>query len=264
MNHVAEGTLISYLDGALPLQERTEVDRHLDSCSACAFEADELRLAAREFSSALALIDMPIPLLKARAGVEHAMAGTRAVDLSPWRGARRVPAFLKAAAVVLLVAGGASAAIPGTPLNRLVVQIADLASRLVSDDPEPGPVVAVPEQQAPGAATEWGVAPANNRIRISIRGMSDGLHMTVRLVDDTGATVRASASQEIPSAKGGGGVLEISNVTSELIVEIPRAVNRATIEVNGVPYFTKNGQDVRILQAATEAAEDEYVFTARS
>jgi hypothetical protein len=263
MNHVAEGTLISYLDGALPLPARAEVDHHLKACSACAFEAEELRVAAREFRTALAVADVPIPLLAARARLEDLLAPSRAVDISPWRKARRTPAFLKAAAVVLLVAGGASAAIPGSPLNRLASEIAQLASRLVAGEPEPEtPVVQVPVEQAP--TTGWGVTPVNNRIRISIRGMSDGLRMTVRLVDEATAFVTPSSSQEIPSAKSGGGVLELTNVTSELIVEIPRSVNRATIEVNGVPYYTKNGSDIRILQAAQESAADEYVFTARS
>jgi hypothetical protein len=265
MNHVAEGTLMGYLDGALPHQERAEVDRHLESCSACAFEAEELRIMAREFSTAVAVADTAIPLLTARASIEDQIAPPRTVEFSPWRKARRSTAFLKAAAVVLLVAGGASAAIPGSPLNRFAAQIASLASRLVSGEPEvTAPEVAIPQQQVPAATPVWFVEPANNRIRISIRGMSDGLRMTVRLVDEPNATVSAPGSQDQPGVRKWSGTLDIANVSSDLIIEIPRGVNRATVEVNGVPYYVKNGSDVRILQAAMEAATDEYVFTARS
>jgi hypothetical protein len=263
MSHVAEGTLMTYLDDALPVRDREAVEDHLHACSQCAFELEELRSMAREFSGALAITDAPIPMLKARAALVDRTPARRAIQLSPWR-AGRSSRLLKAAAVVLLVAGGASAAIPGSPLNRLAAEIAQLASHLVFGEPEVAVPVPAPVRQVPLPTAEWGVSPADGRVRISVRGMDDGLRVTVRLVDDARVRVTAPGSQDMPAVQRAAGLLELSNVSSELVVELPRSVSRATVEINGVPYYVKNGADVRILQAATEAGDDEFIFIARS
>lgn len=268
MSHVAESTLMTYLDGELPGRESAAVEAHLQECPACAAELEELRTMARETSAALALLDSPIPMLAARARIEDQQrAESRTITLSPWR-RRRSTGFLKAAAVILLLASGAAAAIPGTPLNRLAGEIARLASRVVFGEPDTTPAPqdtpAPPVVQAPAPTLEWRVSPENNRVRVTIRGMEEGRNVTVRLYDDS--RIRVSAPDQpdvVPAARSGAGFLELSNVKTELVIELPRQLARATVEIDGVTYYTKNGDDVRILQAAQDVGNDEYIFTSR-
>jgi hypothetical protein len=261
---------MAYLDGELPVRDRSAVESHLGGCRPCQSDLDDLRGMAAEFTTAIGLADGAIPMLKARARLQpHVAAGHR-----PAVAARMgASGLLKAAAVVLLVAGAGSAAIPGTPLNRLVGSMLDPDSTPVASDaadaPFAGelsePVIAAPpteEQRLPGA--EFGVQPVAGQGRVSIHGPAEGATIAVRLVDSTRLVRVAAIRADDTRFESGEGYVEVFGNTTGLIVEVPRNLASMTVEVDGRLYFVKDGDQTRAVGPGSAAGPDEFVFQARS
>jgi len=267
MGHADSGTLMAYLDGELPGREQSVVESHLDGCGPCTAELDDLRGMSFEFSTAVALVDGPVPMLRARANIaSRVRTGTASASL------RRVPAdLLKAAAVVLLLAGAASAAIPGSPLRRLVESIVEETSALIHPQVQPTvveapePVMATPpaaaEQHSSGQSL--GVSPSLGRARVSIQGAVAGASITVRLVDTNVVQVTAVSSDET-RFESGAGFIDVYDNASGVIIEVPRSVASMTVEVDGSSYFVKDGARTRLLGPGSETGPGEFVFQAHS
>lgn len=268
MSHADSGTLMAYLDGALPERERNAVEAHVRDCRPCTESCDELRAAATEFAHALALVDGPVPMLEARVRLQHVAAVAQDSGRRPrWRA---VPAdLLKAAAVVLLLAGAASAAIPGSPIRQLV----DRALRAIQGEPVPvrieeAPAVeAVPPSapvQPPSPTGDVAVDPVNGQARVSIHSPGVEAQITVRLVDGEKVTVFWSSDDADTTRFGTGpGFIDVYQVQSAVVVEIPRSVARATVDVDGNVYYLKDGDDLQILGPGAEKTGDDVVFQAR-
>lgn len=272
MAHADSGTLMAYLDGELPGEERYVVESHLGGCAPCTSELDELRFMATEFSAALALTEAPVPMLRARARLQPHLADADRSATVTRTGRRMATApLLKAAAIVLLLAGAASAAIPGTPLRRLVESIAEHAATLVSGPEAPPavvdsaePVVATPpavEQRQPG--NEVGMEPLGGRARVSINGPVAGATIAVRLYD--GDVVRVTAiSADDTRFEYGSGYVDVFDNTTGLIVEVPRGLAAMTVEVDGRLYFAKDGDTTRAPGPGAQNRPDEFIFQAHS
>jgi hypothetical protein len=224
------------------------------------------------FASAMALTDVASPMLRARARLEPHIAAPAAAGLAARTRRAPIPAgLLKAAAIVLLVAGAASAAIPGTPLRRLVETIAERAATLVTDAPSativdlPDPVLAVPpvvEQRQPG--NELMVVPVAGRARVSIHSPVQGATIAVRLVDSATSVRVMALSADETRFQTGAGYIDVFENTAGLVVEVPRDLESMTVVVDGRVYFVKDGDQTRLLGPGAETRPDEFVFQAHS
>jgi hypothetical protein len=270
MAHADSGTLMALLDGEIAGQDRIVLESHLDACTQCTAELSELRESAREFTSALAVADGAIPLLAARARFEDHTPRPRLqrpVTMLPVTGAS---SLLKAAAVVLLLAGGASAAIPGSPVRRAAEAVAAFVVGLVSEEPEPVVQAPVPVPEPPAvqepATPLPGIVlrPLDGHVRISLHDVDPGARIVVRLVDTEG-TVKVPAGQREPTFESGDADnhVDVSGITTGIIIELPRRLDSALVEVDGRPYFVKNGPSQRILGPNAERTDNEVVFRAR-
>jgi hypothetical protein len=249
MTHAEQGTLLSYIDGELAPPEVDALEGHLPGCAACRTDLEDVRGLAREATSALGLISAEPSVAEARANLERRRDGR--VPLHgprPWRFA--TAGLLKAAAIVLALAGAASAAIPGTPLNRLAAALLD---RVRGSDTAPAgaqapaePVVAEPafEAQEPAGASAGLVLSAEGQMRISVHTVDPSARIDVRLVDGPGS-IRALTDSDDVRFKTGPGYVEVYDVRAGLLIEVPRRLRAASVEVNGRAFWTKPGDTGR-------------------
>ncbi len=263
MSHPAEGTLQALLDGELPRADRAEVELHLRGCSSCRGEAEGLRTAAAALTSALARVDRPAPTGRALAAASRRRRR--------WVGVDAGQVVRRAAVLVLGVATVASATVRGSPVRGW---IAGLVHR-VAPSAAPGrgsPAAGVPGG-APGAAPVGGhaasaagvsVLPELGRVRVVLTAPSPELRIRVRLSDDTYSDVRASGLASGARFRTGPGRVEVSGAgAGEVEVAIPRGARSAVVEVDGRPYFRKDGEGIRLLAPASDSSGSEVVFTVR-
>src|SRR5436190_2209664 len=99
MQHLDEGTIHTWLDGALDASEAAGVERHVAECAQCAAAVAE----ARGFIAASARIVSSLDVV--RGGVLPAHASARKGRQSLWRQLRLTPARAALAASLLVAAG---------------------------------------------------------------------------------------------------------------------------------------------------------------
>ena len=270
MNHAGEGLLQAYVDGELTAGDRASLAAHLGTCAVCEAELGALKSAGAVVHGALALLDGPVPMARARqvmAGAGQAPAPQIEFPAKR-RGAFGMTAasggLARAAALVLLVAGSAAAVIPGSPLRRWLEQGIDRIAAVFSARPEAPVVVVTPTPPVtrpsfvPGA--EMSVAPSNGEVRISVRAAGPG-ELRVFLVDAAAASVRTDSSAHDASFRSGRGRLEVLNAAaSDVEIRLPRGLRAATIDVNGTPYLIKDGDQYRVEGPLVRRTSDEIVF----
>lgn len=266
-SHPSDGRLAAYLDGELEGRERAAVGRHLVECSACAGTIARLEEAARGFSDAVSAVEPPptdatAAEVRRRAasrsdGEEDAVAGRVGADGpgSRWSTAARV-----AASVAVLL--GVAAALPGSPVrswvDRSVRQVRGLfdgaEDERAAAEAEPPPSGTDGEERS-GVA----VPTPEGSVRIVLRSVPAGTAVRVRLVDGD----RAGVWNADGDYRTGPGRIEVASPASDtVLVEIPRSVGRARLEVNGrVAAEKRDGVlDVRIPDARLR--DGEFVFRA--
>lgn len=245
--HLSEGTLQALLDGALPPGERPAAEAHLAACGECEAAARELRALNERASALLATGDVPAPVAQAQMSLR-----ARRARRAPWGGeARR--ALLRAAVLVLALAGVAAAAVPGSPV-RAWIEDAVLPARKEALAPTVGRAPAPPPRQAaaPGAPTGVSIRPDAGTVRVVLSGASPRLLVTARMVDGDRAEVlargRARSGARFRTAPGR--IEVVGAGPGEIEIEIPRAVRAATVEVNGHVRVAKDGDSLRVLAPA--------------
>lgn len=246
--HMDEGTLIAYLDGELDAPERTRVARHLRSCEACTDALDGLRSAARRLTTALERLDVPPPAWLGPSG--RGAPGPRSGD---GRAAPAVRRWLIAASL-LLVAGTAAAAVPGSPVRAWMErQLDDVARVFGAGETGEGVVVATDSVAAAGAGVA--IRPTAS-LEVVIRDPAEGTWVVVRVVEDDRASVHASGARYRTSSDR----IEVLGPAGGAVrVEIPARLERAGIQVDGRPLLRKEGSNLRVL-APADSADAEVVF----
>ena len=228
--HLGEGTLQALLDGALPPGERPAAEAHLAACGECAAAARELRALNERASALLAMGDVPAPVAQAQMS-------------------------LRAAVLVLALAGVAAAAVPGSPVREWL-EDAVLPAKKETLAPSVGRAPAPPPRQAPapGAPTGVSIRPDAGAVRVVLSGASPRLQVTARLVDGDRAEVLARG-RAVPGARfrtGPGRIEVVGAGPGEIEVAIPRAARAASVEVNGRVLVAKDGDSLRVLVPAGE------------
>lgn len=247
MSHPDAGELLALHDEELEGSRAVEVTGHLERCEACRRELEALVVAARRFRDALPVVDeaAPVPSLPHRSGGQR----------------RRVWVPLARAAVLLLVlAGAASAVIPGSPVREWVAALVRPAEREPSL-PAVGPV-AVPDPGPPVAELPASIsAPTREgEIHISVTGFDPESSVRVRLVEEPEARVEVSAGAQ-PRFRVGSGRIEVEGSgPAHLRVDLPRATTEATVEIDGRLAVLKRGGELQLLRPALDSLQGDVRF----
>lgn len=227
--HPDGADLWSMTDGELPPASQKQLAWHLVECDSCRERLGETRESAEAIARALGTLDHATPRIRVGDVIARA------------RGRRRHRA-LAAAAVLLFVATGAAAAVPNSPLRRLVERwlaappSADSAPtikpRVASAQPSQGARAASGISFTPGggATIDFAEAPPEGELRI-------------RLVDGADITITGS-SAGTRFALTGHGVNVTPGGVGNFDLEIPRRMHGANVRVAGHVVFAKSGTEV--------------------
>jgi hypothetical protein len=265
MTHAEYGTLLAYVDGELDETNVSALESHLEACSGCREELADVRHLSDEASQALGLISAAPPIAEARARVEARIAAQRRRRFVPrWEFA--TAGLLKAAAVVLVVAGAASAAIPGSPVRRWAASLFDRTGDASSQTTQPQAVTPIepqsPTQEPPATSVPMILHADAGRIRVSVHRTDPAADVTVRVVDGDEGQIRPVSDGT--RFRSGEGYVDVYDISKGVLIEIPRDLAGATVEVDGRLIFRKEGASVRIFEPATEDPGGDYVFHGRS
>jgi len=242
MTHRTDGELQAWLDAELPATEASEVAGHLLVCTECRTRLGELRLAGERLRRALAELD----------------AGP-ARSIRPARKASRTA--LRAAAMILAVAGAAAAVVPGSPLRQLL-------ERMASSPPESVPIEAPavdagPGPGSPGIASVT-VSPVDGRVDVLVDRFAHGSTITVRFAANR--EVRAlllSGEDGARFSVGPGRLYVVANAgeaPAEVLIELPRGLNSATVRVDGARMVVASGDGIRRPGVADGDPREEVVL----
>lgn len=268
MQHLDEGTIHGWLDGALSPDEAARVEAHVGSCTACADAVAEARGLIAASSRILTALD-DVPSVRVSPGARHSRS-----SLTTWLVRERI-----AAVMTLVVAGGALALVlaRNTPEAKQV----DLAAVPVAleiaavDSPAPPPVAAMPleERQTvptgarvraapPSRSTGRGVvsnregdsAPAASLLQQSPTVVAEAAPAPAARTDDSvSVTVAAAQRAEAreSSAQAAGSVAEkaVGDLTRRRAVDASaRYARPAAPVVGGVGGVAALADGPRLLQ----------------
>lgn len=255
---------MSLVDGEL-FEGRAAVRAHLEGCASCAGRLETLEHQRALIGDALRVLDAdPGPVEVARRAVLARRAGTRRPPSRSEAGSLRARRswwqtdLARAAGLVLLLAGAASAAIPGSPVRTWI------EDRLGPEpEAQPAPEVDAPEPAVPPSAEpapqEAGieVAALDGRLRISISGLASGGQVEVILVDGDRSGVYAPAGARFTTTPGG---LEAQVDGGWVRVELARTVLAADVEVGGALYLRKSGDRLELPGPGVDSTEAQFRF----
>lgn len=243
---VQEGRLKAWLDGELPPEEANVLARRVEEDFALRNAVEELRgqdARVREILDRLG--DPTPPTERVRTAV------TRARRESGRRGRPRWSRLAQAAALVLFLAAGASAALPGSPVHEWL--------RAALGDPTPTDG-AIPTNGPVGRAgpDETGLAmvPHEGAMRIELVDLPRDAEIVVRLTDQSRVGVFGLSDSGL-EWEGEAGRIRARARSGPIRVELPRELDAADLLVNGRVYLLKRGDrmDLRVSPADSSATE---------
>lgn len=270
MIHLSEGELQAFLDGQLAADERARVADHLADCVACQAELRQLKAAAALFAHAIAHADVAPDLTGAHAVTVRRARPSPAIRLFGGQSARAREVrrtLVRAAVLVLLVAGAASAAVPGSVVRRFFVNIWHQTTRLFGArpaTPPPAPIRLAPAKPLPPVPPAGvSVLPEEGQVRILVHDAAPGLRVHVRVLDTDRASVEAQGAAASASFRTGPGRIEVSGArTGDLQIGIPRSAGKVSVMVDGKTVFSREGGEIHRLAPALSGG-GETVFEVR-
>jgi len=248
MDHAGEGQLLAYLDGELSAAERAAVSDHLAACAACAEELGVLEEAGSRLTASLRLLDSVAP---APTPLEAVYARARAERVAAVR-----RTLLRAAGIVLFLAAGGVAALPGSPVREWVELVWERRAELFGGARQERPPAIVAEPIGIDAA------PVDGRIHIALVDLPEGTEVRIRLVDSPVAWVEAPAGGDPPVRfLRGPGRVEVSGGGAGVVrVDLPRGATEARVEVDGRLRAFKDGDTLRFIEQGQVVAGEETTF----
>jgi anti-sigma factor RsiW len=234
MMHVEEGVLQAYLDAEVTAGVRAEIDKHLQSCSACNAELHRLRTASLLFSNAVRHSDVVAPVLAAQVRLGAAQKLESKVAIPAPRPRR---AFARAAMFIVGLAAVASAAVPGSPVRAWISTALTRAGLL--DDPQSsaGPVVrdeAPAVERGTSAPTVFFIEPVAGSVRVVLTNVKPGVVVSVQAGDAPRVEVEVVGAAARAHFESTSGRLAISGVEGgSVLVRVPRSGPTAIVEQDG-------------------------------
>lgn len=223
--HAAAGQLLAFLDGELPVDERASLSEHLGECLDCRRRLEGARARAGAVSTALSALDVPAPTDAAWAEVRSRLAPLAGADLGRHTGPSvlRWP-LARAAGLVLLLAGGAAAAvIPGSPVRSWIFGDANSVPAATAEaevGAQPVELGAMADPEA-GAVAVVLTVPPESEIVVRRRGTRAGVFGP----EGTGFT-------------SGAGRLEARAPAGPVRIELPASSTSSSLRINGRVVLT--------------------------
>jgi anti-sigma factor RsiW len=268
MTHRSDAELQAYLDAELQGGDAADVAAHLMTCTECRSRLGELRLAGERLRAALAELEsgllpdasrLPRSKRPAQPDVDRVASDSRVRPGRSGFGAGR--SLARAAVMLLAVAGAAAAVVPGSPLRLLIERL--VSNPVVSIPVEPPDARAEPESVNPGIASVT-VSPAEGRVRVMVRQFPRGTVIRVRLEEGRDVRARLLSGQEGVRFSVGTGSLYMvgseSGEPSEILIDLPRGLNSATLEVDGKRELVASGGAFLRPGGSGELPQDEVVL----
>jgi anti-sigma factor RsiW len=232
---MTEDILLAYLDGELSHGERASVQTHLTLCPDCVARLETLRARAGRFSRALAAVDRPPPQ------IEPALGRTASRLAVPG-------SLLKAAAALLLIAVGAAAAVPGSPVRRWVEHSVQEVRGLLSGASADAGTGQAASKRA--AAAGVAVQTADGAVRVVLIDVHPETVLEVRLVGGDEATVSAAGGR----FSTGPGWIEVRGAGPDSVrIALPETARTARVEVHGRTVVEKEGAALNLLSGDSVA-----------
>lgn len=147
MQHLDEGTIHAWLDGALPADETTGVERHVAQCKECASLVAEARGMIAGASRIVSALDV-VP-----GGVIPKSSRAKSSSGSLWRALRLTPSRAAIAATLVIAASTVLTLRHDTPTKFVPAMPMNAPAPTVSASPEPAAPVAE-EAKAPSASAK--------------------------------------------------------------------------------------------------------------
>jgi hypothetical protein len=256
MGHPDEGLIRALLDGQLDERQTDAARRHLADCSECEAELRFQEEALARVSDALLLLDQKQVLAEARERIRRRM---RARASRP----RFSGSLLKAASIALLFTAVGASALPGSPVRHWVAQV--WAALAGSFGEEIGPA----DLGAPGAESLAGqpgtespetgtrIAPGTDGVELGLFDLSDGAEIRVSWIDGDQVGIFAGEGTRFRTEAGR---LEAYGPPGAVRIEIPSALSRVLLTVDGRILLRKRGADVEILGSVRRQTPREVVF----
>lgn len=257
MSHLDEGRLLELRDDA----GSGDVDarRHLDGCHSCREALEELRGRETAIGVVLESLDARVDLEAARAAVrrqvtEHSAAAAGAASLAPAPSRGALRGLSRAAGILLVAAGGAAAALPGSPVRSWI-------SAVVSSRGADPAMLAEPEA-ATEAATEAETAgvrlgATTGALRIVLRSLAPGEDLRVQWVPGAEAAVFAPLGSRFATGRGW---VEADLAPGAVRVELPAGSQPVTLEVDGIAYLRRDVAGLELPGPVASRAGGEVVF----
>lgn len=260
MNHRTDGELQAYLDAELHRDEAAVVAEHLMVCTDCRVRLGELRMAGEEFRRTIRELDVLVDRQAPAESLPSLLRRERTATASRARFGRR--ALSRAAILLLLASGVAAAVVPGSPLRELIERLTAVRSEPAMVE-VPARTVDQSQPPAPGIGSIT-VTPVDGRVSVSVRRFADG--STIRVRFGSGPDVRARLLSGLNGARfsvGPGSLFVVGtgiSSVSEILIELPRGLNSATVEVDGKRTLVASPDGLRRSGDPSGAPEDEVVL----
>ncbi len=258
--HLDEGTLQALLDGELSAPDRAAAEAHLAACAECAAELRALGALEERLGALLGQADHPAPVAQA----QMRFRSRRAAATQQRFGGEARRALLRAAALVLGLAGVAAASVPGSPVRAWIEETVLPAERAVQQPAAPAEAPTAAPAPAPVAEAPTGVSmrPRGGAMRVVLTDAAPGLRVRARLVEGEHAEVFATGAARGARFRTSPGRIEVAGAgAGEVTVGLPRGASRASVSVNGrVVYEVKEGGEVRVTAPVADPASPEIVF----
>ncbi len=268
MGHLADHILLSYVDDELSLDERAEVEVHLGACESCAEMLAGMRTARRHLFGGLACLDVPAPVVSASEIRERFLSRALeqldtpvpelTLDVRPLRHRFLSRRPLMAAALIVILLSGASAAIPGSPMRAWLRWTVEQLAFVPGTRPAAPPPDESGEK-ASGRAAAVSVQPKDGLVRIMSTGAAPETMIRLRLLNRGPVSVW-SVDGRYRTAPGEIEVLDAG--PGDVLVYIPRSMPTALVEVNGRLVAIKEGPDLKLLTPAADSSDTEVSFPA--
>lgn len=241
--HVADDVLVRIIDHEMSAPEHAHAHSHLQTCSVCTERLATVERRTHSLSALLQLADPGMPLMQ-----PPSASNTRLPR--PLRASRRysaVPAWLKAAAIVLLIAG---AAVMASPLRARVLDWIRDAFR-----PPPSVPAVMPADPASADHASVEFLPVGNELNLEIVDAETGGELRIRLIDGRAVVARAldaTGAVELLVLPAG---LRIVNTAARAMydVSVPAQITRIRVQIGQeAPFELEPGQLPRVILLGVE------------
>ncbi len=242
--HLQSDELAALADGESTNARAEEATRHLAECSECAGRVERFERTHLYVAQLLQALDHGVPDVSADAVIARARR----------RPTRRRGA-LAAGIAALLIAGGAAATVPGSPMRRYVERVLAGDRSLVPQRPS---VAARGGDRTVNGASGVAFVPVAG-VDVVFRDAQSAGAILITLSDAAALRITHEGGSAGYALTGDGVFVENAASSASYHITLPRNVPRARVRVGDQVVFAKDG--ARIATAAVRDRSGAYVIT---